>query len=133
MKKTLTLDDFEERIEMWHEDSLTEKSLHEYLGISFERYEKLVEAKKAGEETLDGATDENLQLTEEVPVESQSNYLSGGTLYTGNTTASYVILTPTYVGYYKITPGFQINLEVRPEQKHIDNHLDMLGWVWVDS
>jgi hypothetical protein len=134
MKKTLTLDDFEERIEMWHEDSLTEKSLHEYLGISFERYVQLVGAKKAELNTLDGATDENLQLTEDVPIESQENYISAGTLdLSGRVKDTYFFSTPTYAGHYQITPGFQINLEERPEQKFIDNHLDMLGWQWVDA
>jgi Na+/melibiose symporter-like transporter len=44
--KTITLDDFEDKIEEWHKRYYDSTPLHEYLGITREQYNELVERGK---------------------------------------------------------------------------------------
>jgi len=42
------------------------------------------------------------------------------------------VSSPQPVGSYCIGDSFQIMLLEKPSQKHIDNHKEMLGWIWKD-
>jgi hypothetical protein len=45
-KKTISLNDYTDQIDFWHDEYEGEKKLHEFLGLSFDRFKNLMECEK---------------------------------------------------------------------------------------